>query len=59
MNLALIICTVLLPPLGVFIHEGLSKGFLINILLTLLGYFPGLVHGLWLISNHHADPPAV
>ena len=34
-------CAVLLPPLGVFFRTGCSMAFLLNILLTLLAYFPG------------------
>ena len=44
MDLIRVIISILLPPLGVFLTVGLGKHFWINILLTLLGYFPGLVH---------------
>lgn len=36
-----IIFTIILPPLGVLLGKGVGGAFLINILLTLLGYFPG------------------
>jgi uncharacterized membrane protein YqaE (UPF0057 family) len=32
--------SILLPPLGVLLGKGLGWAFIINILLTLLGYFP-------------------
>lgn len=32
-----LICSILLPPLGVFFQEGCTKDLAINILLTLLG----------------------
>ncbi|PGH27126.1 hypothetical protein AJ80_01082 [Polytolypa hystricis UAMH7299] len=37
----------LLPPLGVFFISGCSPDFLINICLTLLGYFPGHIHAFY------------
>ncbi|MBF0572318.1 MAG: YqaE/Pmp3 family membrane protein [Desulfamplus sp.] len=54
MELLKIILAVLLPPLGVFIQAGLGKQFLINILLTVLGYLPGVVHAVWLIAKSNA-----
>lgn len=44
-----IILAVILPPLGVFFEVGLSKHFWINLLLTLFGYIPGIIHALWVI----------
>ncbi len=49
MNILRIIVAILLPPLGVFLQEGLGKHFWINVLLTLLGYIPGIVHALYII----------
>ena len=46
-----IIIAILLPPLGVFLQVGFGKDFWINILLTLLGYIPGLVHAIWIIAK--------
>lgn len=46
-----IICAILLPPLGVFLQVGIGKAFWINILLTLLGYIPGIVHAIWIIAR--------
>lgn len=46
-----IILAVLLPPLGAFMRVGFSGHFFLNILLTLLGYIPGLVHAIWLIAQ--------
>ncbi len=47
-----IIIAVILPPLGVFMTVGLGKSFWINILLTLLGFIPGIVHAVWVIAKH-------
>ena len=51
-DLLRIIVAILLPPLGVFLQVGLSKHFWINILLTLLGYIPGIVHAVWVIAKY-------
>jgi len=44
-----IILAIILPPLGVFFEVGLSKHFWINLILTLFGYIPGIIHALWVI----------
>ena len=49
MDILRIILAILLPPLGVFLQVGFGKHFWINILLTLLGYIPGIIHALWVI----------
>lgn len=51
MDLVRILIAILLPPLGVFLQEGLGKHFWINLLLTLLGYIPGIVHAVWIIAR--------
>jgi uncharacterized membrane protein YqaE (UPF0057 family) len=51
MDLIRIIFAILLPPLGVFLQVGIGKHFWINILLTLLGYIPGIVHAVWIIAR--------
>ena len=40
---------ILLPPLGVFLEVGLKGHFWLNILLTLLGYVPGIIHAIYII----------
>lgn len=49
MDIVRIICAILLPPLGVFLQVGIGPQFWINILLTLLGYIPGIIHAVWII----------
>jgi uncharacterized membrane protein YqaE (UPF0057 family) len=49
MDIIRILCAIILPPLGVFLQVGLGPQFWLNIVLTCLGYFPGLVHALWII----------
>lgn len=46
-----IILAILLPPVGVFLQVGIGKHFWINIILTLLGYIPGIVHAVWVIAK--------
>lgn len=46
-----VILAIFLPPAGVFLEVGLTKHFFINILLTLLGYIPGIVHAVWVIAR--------
>ncbi|MDO3379036.1 YqaE/Pmp3 family membrane protein [Geoalkalibacter halelectricus] len=51
MDLVRVLIAILLPPLGVFLQVGIGKHFWINLLLTLLGYIPGLVHAIWIIAK--------
>ncbi len=46
-----LILSILVPPLGVFLQAGLGWQFLLNVLLTALGYFPGLIHAVWRIFS--------
>lgn len=50
-DLIRILCAIFLPPLGVFLQVGIGKDFWINILLTLLGYLPGIIHAVWVIAK--------
>ena len=51
MDLLRIILSILLPPLGVFLQVGLGAQFWINIILTILGYIPGIIHAVWIIAR--------
>ncbi len=44
-----VIFAFILPPLGTFLEVGFTKHFWINILLTILGYVPGIIHALYVI----------
>ena len=46
-----IIFAIILPPLGTFLQVGIGKHFWINIILTLCGYLPGIVHAVWVIAK--------
>ena len=52
MDLIRIIVAILLPPLGVFLQERFSSRFWINVLLTLLGYIPGIIHAVYVILKY-------
>lgn len=48
-KIVLIILAIILPPVSAFLKVGTDKHFFINIILTLIGFVPGVVHALWLI----------
>lgn len=43
----LMLSAVLLPPLSVWLAHGSVKRIVINLVLTLLGWLPGVLHALW------------
>ncbi|MFQ3251661.1 MAG: uncharacterized membrane protein YqaE (UPF0057 family) [Glaciecola sp.] len=51
MDLLRVILSIILPPLGVFLQVGFTGHFFLNILLTILGYIPGVVHAVWIIAK--------
>jgi uncharacterized membrane protein YqaE (UPF0057 family) len=51
MRLVQLLLGLLVPPLGVFLTVGVGPTLLINILLTLLGWLPGSIHAIWVISK--------
>lgn len=51
MDILRILLAIILPPLGVFLQVGIGLHFWINILLTLLGYIPGIIHAVWVIVS--------
>jgi uncharacterized membrane protein YqaE (UPF0057 family) len=48
-KLLLVIIAILLPPLAVGLKDGIGVQLLLNIVLTLLVYVPGLLHALWVV----------
>ncbi len=53
---------VVLPPAAVAMHKGISGTFVVNLVLTVLGFLPGVIHALWTIAqpdDELALPPAV
>ena len=51
MTLLKIILAIVLPPVAAFMQVGIGVHFWLNILLTLLGGLPGMVHALWLVAT--------
>ncbi|MBE9520966.1 MAG: YqaE/Pmp3 family membrane protein [Proteobacteria bacterium] len=49
MDILRIVLAIFLPPVAVFLTVGLGLHFWINILLTILGFIPGMIHALWVI----------
>ncbi|CAG8684066.1 11519_t:CDS:2 [Funneliformis mosseae] len=43
---------IFLPPLGVLLEKGCGADLCINILLTLLGYLPGIIHAIYIIFKY-------
>ena len=50
-DLIRIIFAILLPPIGIAMQVGFTKHFWLNILLTILGYVPGIVHAVYIIAK--------
>jgi len=50
-DLIKILLAVLLPPVGVFLEVGLGLHFWLNIVLTLCGFVPGIIHAVYIIAT--------
>lgn len=50
-DLIKILIAVILPPLGIFLEVGMTKHFWINIILTICGYLPGIIHAVYIIAK--------
>lgn len=53
-----IIAAIFLPPVGVALQVGLGVQFWINLLLTFLGFIPGIIHALYIILTRGPSQPA-
>lgn len=47
------------PPLGVYLQEGLSARHWLALLLTLLGFVPGVIYAVYVIFQHESEPRAL
>ncbi|KAI4841448.1 hypothetical protein E4T44_07809 [Aureobasidium sp. EXF-8845] len=47
-HILLVIITILFPPVGVFMIAGCGADLIINVALTILGFFPGHIHAFYL-----------
>lgn len=50
-KIVLVILAILLPPVAAFLQVKLTVHFVLNIVLTLIGWLPGVVHALWLVAT--------
>ncbi|MEC5127336.1 YqaE/Pmp3 family membrane protein [Verrucomicrobiales bacterium BCK34] len=50
-----ILLAILLPPVGVFLQVGFGLHFWINIVLTLFGFIPGIVHAIYIILTRNGS----
>jgi uncharacterized membrane protein YqaE (UPF0057 family) len=50
-QLLLAIIAIFLPPVAVFLKVGIGKHFWINIVLTILGFVPGMIHALLVVFD--------
>ena len=39
------------PPVGVLLKAGVGVGLVLNVVLWLLGWLPGVLHALWVITH--------
>ncbi|ARN77620.1 proteolipid membrane potential modulator [Nonlabens spongiae] len=51
MGLITILLNIFLPPLSVALNKGIGMDLLINILLTILGVIPGIIHAFYVTSR--------
>jgi uncharacterized membrane protein YqaE (UPF0057 family) len=56
MNFIRLLLAFVLPPLAIYIQFGIGKYFWTNCVLTLLGFFPGMVHAVYIMA---ARPPGL
>ncbi|MGV3585392.1 MAG: YqaE/Pmp3 family membrane protein [Adhaeribacter sp.] len=50
-NIVEIIFAILIPPVGVFLHEGINNRFWISLLLTILFFIPGMIYALLVVTD--------
>ncbi|WP_340156708.1 YqaE/Pmp3 family membrane protein [uncultured Winogradskyella sp.] len=51
MSILTIVLSILLPPLAVFLKHGVGTELLISILLTLIGWLPGVIYVFYVNSK--------
>ncbi|KAI9140916.1 hypothetical protein BKA69DRAFT_1077227 [Paraphysoderma sedebokerense] len=49
---AVYVAAVFLPPLAVFMVRGCHIDFAVNILLTIMGLIPGMIHAIYVVIKH-------
>jgi len=51
MSILTIILSLVFPPLAVALNKGVGKDLIINIILTILGIIPGIIHAFYVNSK--------
>lgn len=51
MSILSIILCIFLPPVAVLLKKGLGMDFVINLVLTLLFFLPGMIHAFWVCAK--------
>ena len=46
-----VLLAVFLPPVAVLLRAGVGLQLLLSIILTIIGWIPGVIHALWVLSN--------
>lgn len=49
-----IILAILLPPLAVGLRTGINGTFFLNVVLTIIGWLPGVIHAFIVLSKNKA-----
>lgn len=52
MSILEIILAIILPPLAVGLRTGLNGTFLLNVVLTIIGWIPGVIHAFIVLSKN-------
>ncbi len=58
MQVLKIILAIILPPVAAYLQVGISTHLWVNIILTLLGGIPGIIHALWLVLTNQKGTAA-
>ncbi len=58
MSPGLIVAALLLPPLAIFLREGVTRNFWIAFGLTCVGYLPGIAFTFYTLLKRPAAAPA-
>ena len=50
-KIVLIILAIILPPVAVFLKDGVGKSLLINVVLCCIFFIPGVIHAVWTVTK--------
>ena len=51
-NLLLYLLAIFLPPVAVFLKRGLHADFVINVVFTIIGWIPGVIHAWFVVGRY-------